>query len=123
MGSLTHRSSRGNEAQSFWKFDKLEPRYLGCYALIHTPYSALYQPILEFLPFKSVLFPAPVCIYLTCCHTKVAGYSLHIMDAEVQMGRTTTIPANQPLADSFIRTRKKSPWLKQVVQALVAAGL
>src|ERR1051325_11579164 len=45
------------------------------------------------------------------------------MDAEVQIARTTTIPRDPSLAGSYGRTRRKTPWLKQVVQALIAAGL
>jgi signal peptidase I len=45
------------------------------------------------------------------------------MDAEVQIARSTTI-TNQPLAGSLVtRKRRKTPWLKQTFQALLAAGL
>jgi len=46
------------------------------------------------------------------------------MDAELQLTRETTIQTDQPLAGSLTRTRRKSPsGLKQILQALVAAGL
>ena len=45
------------------------------------------------------------------------------MDAEVQIARSTTIPRTQSLTGSYSQTRKKTPWLKQITQALVAAGL
>jgi signal peptidase I len=44
------------------------------------------------------------------------------MDAEVQIARST-ISETQSLTGSYSRTRRKTPWLKQVSQALVAAGL
>jgi signal peptidase I len=44
------------------------------------------------------------------------------MDVELQIGRSITAPA--PLSGSVGATRRKSkPWLKQTLQALLAAGL
>jgi signal peptidase I len=45
------------------------------------------------------------------------------MDAEVQIARTNTISPTSSLTGAYGRTRRKNPWLKQVTQALVAAGL
>ena len=45
------------------------------------------------------------------------------MDADFQIVRAASIPSAQPLSDSLTSTRRKSPWLKQILQAVAAAAL
>lgn len=46
------------------------------------------------------------------------------MDADLQIVRSATLPSAQPIAGSLTSTRRKSPpWLKQIVQAVLAAAL
>src|SRR3954466_3645053 len=73
---------------------------------------------------QSVLFPTGICKYLACPRGDLKEYFHYVMDAEMPMSRTPSLPADQPLAPALVATQSKSrAWIQQVFQAVVAAGL